>query len=154
MVETLRGETAPAPRAARPARPPATEHALADARPMRIHIRGLRASAIIGIRPRERVRRQRVVLDLALDVATRAGATDRIADAVDYKRLKDAVRAHVERSRFNLLEALAESVAALALRHPNVLAIDLLVEKPGALRYADSVAVQVQRERPAPDGEA
>ena len=121
---------------------------------MRIHIRGLRASAIIGIRPRERVRRQRVVLDLALDVATRAGATDRIADAVDYKRLKDAVRALVQGSRFKLLEALAEAVAALALRHPSVLAVDVLVEKPGALRYADTVAVELHRERPRPEDTA
>ena len=126
-----------------PPRPPL------DAQPVRIHIRGLGARAIIGVRPGERRKRQDVVLDLSFDTRSRAGRSDRIADAVDYKRVKDAVLAHVERSRWHLLEALAESVADLVLREPGVTAVQVTVDKPGALRFARSVAVEVRRSRAA-----
>lgn len=123
---------------------------VAGAEPLRIHIRGLAASAIIGIRPEERARTQRVVIDLTLDVVSRAGRTDRIADAVDYKRLKDAVLSRVRNSRFQLIEALASNVADLCLRHHQVRAVEVTVDKPGALTSARSVAVSLRRQRIAP----
>lgn len=134
----------------RPGRPrtrlgaPATK----GAQPVRILIRGLTARTIIGFRPDERRKRQDVTLDLDLLVLTEAGRTDRIADATDYKRIKDEVLHVVETSRFKLLEALAEAVAGVCLRHDGVHAAEVTVDKPGALRFARSVAVQVRRERP------
>jgi FolB domain-containing protein len=115
---------------------------------MRIHIRGLSARAIIGVRPRERIRRQRVSLDITMDVLTRAGGTDRLADAVDYVRIKDAALRHIEGSQHQLLETMASAVADLCLRHPAVQAAEVTVDKPGALTGARSVAVTLRRERP------
>jgi D-erythro-7,8-dihydroneopterin triphosphate epimerase len=121
---------------------------LAAAEPATIFVRGLAARAIIGIRPEERAKRQDVVIDLALDVATRAGRTDRIEDAVDYKVVKDQVLAYVEGSGHGLLEALAQGIADLCLAQPAVQAVEVTVDKPGALRFARSVAVRLRRERP------
>lgn len=131
----------------RPRRPRAGRPSPALPEPMRIHIRGLSARAIIGARPRERLRRQRVSLDITLDVLTRAGGTDRLADGVDYVRVKDAVVRHVEGSRHHLLETMASAVADLCLRDPAVQAVQVTVDKPGALTGARSVAVTLRRER-------
>lgn len=133
-------------------RPSAAEPAgasAATAEPATLVIRGLAARTFIGITADERAKRQDVLIDLALEVTTRAGRTDRIGDAVDYKAVKDAVLRYVEGTRHNLLEALAQGIADRCLRHPGVQAVEVEVDKPGALRFARSVAVRMRRERPA-----
>ena len=112
----------------------------------RIHIRDLSVQCIIGINPEERVEKQEVVINLTLhaDLAE-AARTDRIEDTVDYKSVKNEVRKAVEASDFFLLERLAEHVAEIALRPPQVQRVDLSVDKPGALRFARSVAVEMTR---------
>lgn len=116
-----------------------------------ILIRHLQARCIIGIRGWERRRKQRVRLDVAFaaDLGP-AAASDRITDSVDYKQVKDRILGHVQSSRFQLLEALAASVADLVLEDPRVTAVDVTVDKPNALSGAKSVAVRIQRTRGEP----
>jgi dihydroneopterin aldolase/D-erythro-7,8-dihydroneopterin triphosphate epimerase len=133
--------------APRPRRVRAQQRTAPVAQPARLLIRGLATRAIIGLNPDERRKRQDVRIDLALDVMTHAGRSDRVADAVDYKRVKDAVLEYVEGSRHHLLEALAEGIAGLCLRQRGVQAVEVTVDKPGALRFADSVAVSIRRTR-------
>ena len=134
---------------ARPGRPRAhaTVPVAAAEQAYRIFIRGLAARTILGVEAYERRKRQDVLIDLELLVATRAGATDRIDDAVDYKSIKDEVLQLVEVSRFHLLEAMAEAVAERCLTFDGVLGVEVTIDKPGALRFARSVAVQARRER-------
>jgi D-erythro-7,8-dihydroneopterin triphosphate epimerase len=126
--------------------------AAASAEEATLVIHGLSARAIIGIRPDERLKRQDVLIDVALEVHTRAGRTDRIEDAVDYKAVKDEVLAYVEGSRHGLLEAMAQGIADLCLAQRGVDAAEVTVEKPGALRFARSVSVRIRRERPSRPG--
>jgi dihydroneopterin aldolase/D-erythro-7,8-dihydroneopterin triphosphate epimerase len=114
-----------------------------------ILIRGLAARTFIGITADERAKRQDITIDLALQVNTRAGRTDRIEDAVDYKTVKDAVLDYVEETDHDLLEALAQGIADLCLVHSAVEAVEVEVDKPGALRFARSVAVRIRRTRQA-----
>jgi len=112
----------------------------------RIHIRDLRLPAIIGIYPKERRERQDIVLNLELRAdLRRAGESDDLADTIDYKALKKRVIAHVEASRHLLLERLAAEIARLCLDTPGVLSVRVIVDKPGALRFARSVAVDIER---------
>jgi len=74
-----------------------------------------------------------------------AAASDRIEDAVDYKGLKKQIIALVEGSAFRLIETLADRIAALALAEPRVRRATVTVDKPGALRFARSVAVELTR---------
>lgn len=121
--------------------------ATAPAEPATLVVRGLAARTFIGITGEERAKRQDVLIDLSLDVLTRAGRTDRIGDAVDYKAVKDAVLRYVEGTEHRLLEALAQGIADLCLRHAAVQAVEVEVDKPGALRFARSVAVRIRRKR-------
>lgn len=115
----------------------------------RILIRDLALRCVIGIYPEERRARQDVILNLVLECdVRRAAATDRIEDAVDYKEIKRRVIEHVEGSSHGLIETLAGRVASLCLENRRVRRVTVTVDKPGALRFARSVAVEVTRSRP------
>ncbi|MDX9975536.1 MAG: dihydroneopterin aldolase [FCB group bacterium] len=114
----------------------------------RIHIRDLLARCIVGIYAHEREQKQDVVVNITLYAdLRRACASDRIEDTVDYKGVKKAVHAMIEESAFQLIERLAEEVASLCLRFQGVQRVMVSVDKPGALRFARSVAVEITRER-------
>ena len=114
----------------------------------RIFIRDLALRCIIGVQDFERREKQDVLINLELEADLReAGASDDIGNTVDYKTLKKRIIALVEDSRFKLVEALAETIARTALENPKVRRVKVLVEKPGALRFARSVGVEITRER-------
>jgi D-erythro-7,8-dihydroneopterin triphosphate epimerase len=70
-----------------------------------------------------------------------------VSDTVDYKKIKKNVMEHVENTRFKLIERLAHEVAGICLSDNKVQVVDVKVDKLGALRYADSVCVEVTRTR-------
>lgn len=114
----------------------------------RIVIRDLLVRCVIGVQEWERHTRQDVLISLTLCTDTAAaGRSDAIGDTVDYKRLGKRVMAFAETSSFFLVEALAEGIAGLCLEDPRVQRVRVKVEKPGALRFARSVGVRIQRGR-------
>ncbi len=113
-----------------------------------IHIKGLLLRTIVGINPEERRDRQDVLIDIVLWADTRAaGRSDNIDDAVNYRTITKRVIELVEGSQFYLVEKLAEEIAALCLQDPRVERATVSVEKPGALRFARSVGVTIDRGR-------
>lgn len=114
----------------------------------RICIRDLLVRCVLGINDDERRERQDVVINLTVHAdLRRVGRSDDIKDTVDYRALKKRVLAMAEGSQYFLVEALAEAVAELCLEHEGVHRIDVSVEKPHALRFARSVAVEISRGR-------
>jgi D-erythro-7,8-dihydroneopterin triphosphate epimerase len=115
-----------------------------------ILIKDLRARCILGINDDERREKQDVVINLMLGTdLRRAGKSDRIDDAVDYRSLKKRILALVEDSTYYLVEALAERIAEVCLdHHPAIAQAQVTVEKPSALRFARSVGVEITRTRP------
>ncbi len=113
-----------------------------------IHIHGLKLACIIGTERRERARRQAVVVSVGLHGDFRkSGRRDRLEDAVDYAAVRDRIVALVKVSRFHLVEALAQAVADICLVENKIVAVDVTVEKPGALRCQGRVAVEIHRIR-------
>ena len=114
----------------------------------KIHIRNLALRCIIGFRDWEREKKQDVTINLTVhaDLST-ARETDRVGDSLDYKALKDRIIEMVEASSFHLLERLAGSIAELCLDDPMVQRVDVTVDKPGALRFSESVAVETTLRR-------
>jgi dihydroneopterin aldolase/D-erythro-7,8-dihydroneopterin triphosphate epimerase len=115
----------------------------------RIHIRDLQLRCIIGIYPEERRNTQDVVVNVTMEAdLRRPGQTDNIDDTVDYKTVKKRIMAFVESSQFLLIERLAQGIADLCLEAGGVERVRVTVDKPGALRFARSVAVDITRSRP------
>ena len=75
------------------------------------------------------------------------GRSDRLEDTVDYGNLAGEITAMAESSSFQLLERLAEEVAALALAQPKVEQVEVKVIKPGALPRGRAAAVEIFRDR-------
>jgi FolB domain-containing protein len=112
----------------------------------KIYIRNLALRCIIGVYPEERTQKQEVIINVTLSTdLRRAGQTDDLNDTVNYKALKLAILDLVEASSYELIESLAERTAELCLTHTGVQSATVSVDKPGALRFCTSVAVEVTR---------
>jgi len=114
----------------------------------RIFLRDLCLSCTIGVNDWEREVRQTVKIDLDLELdLSDAGKKDDLSLTVDYKGVRDRVEAVVAQSRFFLVEALAECIAQACLAEPRVQRVRVCVEKPGALRAARTVGVEIVRDQ-------
>lgn len=121
---------------------------MADETLDRIHIRDLLVRCIVGVNDDERERKQDVLINITMYAELRrAATTDQIGDTVDYKAIKTNVVEMVEGSEYYLIERLAERIADTCLEHGAVQQVDVTVDKPGALRFARSVAVSITRRR-------
>lgn len=112
-----------------------------------IHIKDLLLRAVIGINEEERRNKQDVVVNITLYTDHTATASDDIADTVNYRTLAKQTIKLVEESQFYLVEKLALEITELCLADPRVERAIVTVEKPGALRFARSVGVTVDRTR-------
>jgi dihydroneopterin aldolase len=112
----------------------------------KISIQSLEVRCIIGTLPRERRNKQKLLVDLEFPVSVRKTAQrDSLRDAVNYKKIADRVTAFASRSRFYLIETLAEDLAKVLLKEFQLKKILLRISKPGALKNARNVAVEIQR---------
>lgn len=112
----------------------------------KIFIRDLALRCIIGIYPEERREKQDIVINVEMQCDLRkAGRSDDLKDTVDYKAIKKAILKLVEESGFLLIESLAENIADIALADDKVQQAIVTIDKPGALRFAKSSAVQITR---------
>jgi dihydroneopterin aldolase len=117
--------------------------------PIRIALRGLRGFGRHGVFEFERDQGQVFLVDVALDVSVPAAASDDLADTVDYGSIAEQVVALVEGPPVQLLERLAEQIAALCLADGRVDAVDVTVHKPEAPLTVpcDDVSVTIRRSR-------
>jgi 7,8-dihydroneopterin aldolase/epimerase/oxygenase len=102
----------------------------------------------IGVHAHERDRPQRVRLNLDLAVAETDQPPRRLADVVDYAALVERVRGALSEGHVELVEMLAERVAALCLEDPRVRSARVRVEKLEAVADAAAVGVEIERIKP------
>ncbi len=113
-----------------------------------IIIRDLLLRAIIGINEDERRNRQDVLINITLFANTEtAGRSDKVEDTVNYRTLAKQVIRLVENSSFYLVERLAAEIMSFCMADPRVERARVSVEKPGAVRFARSVGVVIERSR-------
>jgi FolB domain-containing protein len=114
----------------------------------KVIIRDLLVRGIIGVNDWERKRAQDILINITLFTDTRRAAqTDSIADCVDYSKMSKRVQAHAESVGRLTVEALANDLAKICFEDQGVQRVVLRVEKPGAVRFAKSVGVEIERSR-------
>jgi FolB domain-containing protein len=119
-----------------------------------IHIKDLQFQTIIGVNPEERTTEQAVLINITLFTnLTAAGASDDLADTVNYDSLANAVMGLVKESHFLLVERAAVAVSNLCLASPMVSRAIVTVEKPNAVPFAGAVGVTVDRSRELKGGD-
>ncbi len=113
----------------------------------RVFVRDLTLMGSIGIYPAERENKQRVVINLDLWVLEIPGQPPRsYADVVCYEQLVNRSRALLDQGHIDLVETLAEKLAALCLDDPRVRRARVRVEKPDAISVAAGVGVEIERQ--------
>lgn len=109
---------------------------------MKIRIKNLRARTIIGINEWERERKQEIIINIEITFdGSKAVETDNIDDTVNYKRIKRRVLEAAESAKYFLLEKLAEHILQIVMEDEKIRKAVVEIDKPHALRFADSVSV-------------
>ena len=113
-----------------------------------IRIEQLELDCLIGINPWERLTKQRITVDITMDVdLSAAGRSDSIRDTVDYRVVAKAVAEEVNSSSYKLVEALAARLAEICMTNERVQSVEVTLRKPGAIRNATAVGVTIRRSR-------
>ena len=111
-----------------------------------LEIMDLRVRTILGVDDLERREKQEVLVGVKLFTDTRpAAASDDLAHSINYDDVARRILAFGEEARCVLIESFAEEIARLTLREFGASQVQVRVEKPGALRFARSVSVTIER---------
>ena len=117
---------------------------------MIIRIKNLHLRTVVGINDWERKDFQEVLLNIEMELDGKGvAASDSINDTVDYKKVTKQVITAVEKARFGLIDSLAQHVLDLVMQEKKVCRAKVEVDKPHALRFADSVSVVCAADRRA-----
>jgi D-erythro-7,8-dihydroneopterin triphosphate epimerase len=113
-----------------------------------LFIKDLLVRTVLGVSAEERRDRQDVLVSVQLTTDISApGRSDDLADAVNYRTISKRILALGEQASFQLVEKFAEEIALICLEDVRVRRACVTVEKPGALRFARSVGVSIDRDR-------
>jgi FolB domain-containing protein len=111
-------------------------------------INDLLLRGIVGLNDWEREKKQDILINLTVFVDTRTAAeSDDVQDSLNYRTLTKAIIRYVEDSSHYLVESLATAIAKIAIVEFEAEGIRVRVEKMGALRFARSVGVEIERRR-------
>jgi D-erythro-7,8-dihydroneopterin triphosphate epimerase len=114
----------------------------------KIRVSNLRLRTFIGFNTEEREKQQDVVINLEVEhEISPAAFDDEVEAALNYKTITKAVISHVENGRFLLLERLVNDVLTICSADPAVIRATVTIDKPHALRFADSVSVTLGYDR-------
>lgn len=117
----------------------------------RIRLTGLRARGNHGVFDYERRDGQEFVVDVTVELdASTASDTDDLDNTVHYGVLAEQVVDAIQRDPVDLIETLAERIAAIVLSHPAASATEVTVHKPQAPITVpfDDVSITIRRARP------
>ena len=115
---------------------------------MIIRIKNLRLRGVIGINDWERKLTQDITINIKMEFdGSKAAESDDLNDTIDYKRLKHQIIKLVDDSSFGLIETLSSEILKLVMEDERVCHASVEVDKPNALRYADSVSVTAEASR-------
>jgi len=115
----------------------------------RIRVKNLLLRTFIGFNPEELVNKQDVVINLEIEVSipNEALESDEPDGIYDYKRITKQVITYVQDGRFKLLEVLTRNLLEMIMEDDRVRWAKVEVDKPHALRFAESVSFEMEATR-------
>lgn len=105
-------------------------------------LNGIDVDCVIGERPDERTRLQRLRVDVVLEIADTACETDELSDTVDYAALAEGIRAALVAAECRMIERAAKIAADRCLAEPGVASAVVTVTKTGAVPHLASASVR------------
>ena len=114
---------------------------------MKLELNGIDVDCIIGERPDERTRTQRLRVDVALTIGERVAETDALGDTVDYAALTEGIRAALVAAKCRMIERAAKVVCDLCLTEAKVSSAKVRVTKFGAIAHLESASAVFESAR-------
>jgi len=112
----------------------------------KVFIKGLSIQTTIGFYPWEKEIKQTLVLDITMGWNTASAAeNDELAKTLDYAEISVAVEKFANENPVDLIETLAERIAALLIKNYHIPWLKLSIGKPGAVHNTQTVGVEIER---------
>ncbi|MFA6379251.1 MAG: dihydroneopterin aldolase [Candidatus Omnitrophota bacterium] len=113
-----------------------------------VRIKKLTIAVILGTKPKERKRKQKVILDLSFEYnAKKAIKSDDLTQAIDYEFLTKTIIREVSRSHFFLAEALADFILNIVMKNPKIQKAEIILHKPKAIQNAKEVSIRLSKKK-------
>jgi D-erythro-7,8-dihydroneopterin triphosphate epimerase len=111
-----------------------------------IRVKNLLLSTYIGFNPDELANQQDVVINIQIeaDIPEEALLMDEPVGIYNYKTITKQVILLVQNNRFKLLEVLTKDILDLIMQDERVTRARVEVDKPHALRFAESVSFEME----------
>ena len=114
----------------------------------KIRITDLLLRTIIGTHDWERKKKQDILINITFEYnCSKASKSDELKEVVDYRTMTKKITEEVEVSQFFLLEKLTDFVLKLVMEDKKIDNATVRIDKPHALRFADSVSVELSAKR-------
>lgn len=110
---------------------------------MIIKIKNLKVRTIIGVYKHEKLKKRDLIFNVELETGIYKKGSDKLKDTLDYDAVANLIRRETEKSRYNLIEKLADDLMGKLMHIHGVRRIRLEIDKPGAIKGAESVSVTV-----------
>lgn len=113
-----------------------------------IRIKNLLLRTYIGFNPKEINEKQDVIINMTIDVdLSHAIKNDAVEGSYNYKIITKNVIDLVQGQKFKMLETLTQSILDEIMKNKKVRFVKVEVDKPHALRFAESVSVELEASR-------
>lgn len=112
----------------------------------KVFIKGLHIQTTIGFFQWEKEIKQTLVIDVAMAWDTaKAAENDELAKTLDYAEISTAIETFANKNPVDLIETLAERMAAFLMSQFHIPWLQLTIGKPGAVHNAATVGVEIER---------
>ena len=103
---------------------------------------------IIGIHEHEKIKKQKIKFNIVVDVNQNTIPDEKdLKSIIDYEKITNKLEKLVKRKKYNFLESLAEDSFKEIFEDKRINSIKIKIEKPDAIKNADSVGVEVLKNR-------
>ena len=103
---------------------------------------------IIGIHEHEKTKKQKIKFNIVVNVNQNTVPDEKdIKSIVDYEKITNKLENLVKNKKYNFLESLAEDSFKEIFEDKRINSIKIKIEKPDAIKNADSVGVEVLKNR-------
>jgi D-erythro-7,8-dihydroneopterin triphosphate epimerase len=113
-----------------------------------IRVKKLLIRTFIGFNPEELRNKQDVLINMTIRAdVNEAIRNDDVSESYNYKTITKKVIKLVQEGEFKMLENLTQQILDLILKNPQVEWAKVEVDKPHALRFAESVSIELESDR-------
>jgi len=103
---------------------------------------------IIGIHEHEKIKKQKIKFNIVIDVNQNTIPNEKdIRSIIDYEKIIAKIENLTKIKRYNFLESLAEDSFKEIFEDKRINSVKIKIEKPNAIKNADSVGVEVFKSR-------